>query len=53
MLHIEGGDAIAKLRLLAIPRRLAQLVAIEIDPAVAGEMVRKEIEGALDQLNKD
>jgi phage terminase Nu1 subunit (DNA packaging protein) len=51
--RVVGGDAIVKSRLLAVPNRLAQRIAIETDAAVVENMVRKEIEGALDQLDKD
>ena len=51
--HIEGGDAIVKSRLLAIPGRLAQLVAIETDPEIVRRMLEEEFGDALAQLNKD
>jgi phage terminase Nu1 subunit (DNA packaging protein) len=51
--RVEGGDAIVKSRLMAIPGRLAQLVAIETDPAVVERMLEEEFAEALDQLNKN
>ena len=50
--HVEGGDAIVKSRLVAIPARMAQLVAIETDPEIVRRMLEKEFGDALDQLNK-
>jgi ABC-type antimicrobial peptide transport system ATPase subunit len=49
---VAQGDAIVKSRLMAIPGRLAQLVAIETDPDVVRRMLETEFRDALDQLSK-
>ena len=49
--RIEAGDMIVKSRLLAIPGRLAQLIAIETDPVVIQKMIKREVDGALQQLD--
>ncbi len=53
MPRIEAGDAIVKSRLLAIPGRLAQTLAVETDPVVVERMLKAEVNGALAELDKD
>lgn len=53
MPRIEAGDAIVKSRLLAIPGRLAQTLAVETDPVNVQRMLKAEINGALEELEKD
>jgi phage terminase Nu1 subunit (DNA packaging protein) len=51
--RVVAGDAIVKSHLLALPARVAQLIAIETDVEVVEKILRKEMDAALDQLNKD
>ena len=48
--RIEEGNTIVKSRINAMPGRLAQLVAIESDPAIIQKMIEREVEGALKNL---
>ena len=48
--RIADGNAIVKSRINAMPGRLAQLVAIESDPAIVQKMIEREVEGALKNL---
>lgn len=49
---IEEGEAITKSRIMALPGRLGQAVSIETDPAKVEEILRAEIDEALEELNK-
>jgi phage terminase Nu1 subunit (DNA packaging protein) len=50
--HVLGGDTIVKSRLMALPDRMAHILASESDPAKIEQLLDKEIGDVLDQLNK-
>lgn len=52
MPRIAAGDAIVKSRMLALPGRAAERVAIESDPAVCLKILKEEVNDALAELSK-
>lgn len=51
--RVEAGDAIVKSRIMAVPGRLAQTLAVESDPAKVQALIKAELNEALAELNKD
>lgn len=51
--QFAGGTAMLKSRLVAMPQRLAQIIAAESDPAIVQRLLEQEVGDALDQLNKE
>lgn len=47
------GASNLKSRMMAMPQRLAQIVAVESDPAIVERLLQQEVDDALDQLNKE